>query len=88
MTKSCATCLYWVATEMEAIPANYIQWKDTKAQTEMLRATHALCSWPAATQLGRKAIALGPSWMAQRIRGGDLTSETDGAECPAYEAAE
>lgn len=78
--KSCATCLYWVSTEMETLGA-----RDDKAATAMLRATHALCSWPAATQIGRNVVAIGPAWMADRIRGGNLTSETDGADCPAYE---
>lgn len=76
--KSCATCIYWVATEMEVVSASHQpHQQDTRAQTEMLRATHALCTGPINT-------AAMPPWAAKRVGGGELTNETDGADCPVY----
>lgn len=80
--KCCATCRFWIATEMETIPANHTQWKDAKAQTEMLRATHALCSWQSHSNIGSDNT---PPWVMQRIAGGTLTCETDGTDCPVHQ---
>lgn len=85
MTKSCATCRYWVATEMHAVSAsNQPHQQDVRVQTEMLRATHALCSWPAQSPTGADHMKFSPPWLNRRVGGGELTSETDGADCPVH----
>ncbi len=83
--KSCATCTYWQPTEMEVVSASrQPHQQDTRAQTEMLRATHALCVWPSANGHAKDVMDGAPPWMVQRVGGGTLTDENDGADCPAY----
>lgn len=81
--KSCATCRYWVPTEMEAVSASHHpHQRDTRAETEMLRATHALCSWPSHSHIGYDNT---PPWVMQRVGDGTLTCETDGTDCPVHQ---
>lgn len=58
--------------------------KNDAVATEMLRATHALCTWPDASMVGADFLKWSPPWIKQRIGGGTLTNETDGANCPVH----
>jgi len=76
---TCADCDHWRATYMEvyAPGAQPHHARALAAETEMLRATHALCTWePPAMDA--------PLWAWVSLSAGALTHERDGVGCPAF----
>lgn len=75
---------------MEVVPWSSVQpheRRSVETQSEMLRATHALCAWssmdPEAAALFRRA----PPWIQKSYAyGGTLTREDEGADCLCFEA--
>lgn len=86
--KSCATCNHWHAAIIEVVvPGAQPHHARLIAEREaMLRATAALCTWPA-TPEGRALIAAAPPWLRDTpAAGGTLTDENDGRDCPCWQA--
>lgn len=86
--KSCASCRHWIATEILFVPIVDIQphqQRQFDADTEAMRSTLALCSWPS-TPAAEEFFRNSPPWMQRsHAAGGTITSEDDGADCPCWE---
>lgn len=85
---NCADCKFWVPTYAEVVRphAQPHEAKSIATESEMLRATHALCAWPSESRKAKAFIADTPTWFHKLVSGGSLTSENDGAGCPAWRA--
>lgn len=83
---ACIDCKFWVPTEMEVYRphAQPHEARSVAMETEMLRATHALCAFPDMDDRARLFLAAAPAWMQRRVGGGDLTKETDGEGCLSF----
>jgi hypothetical protein len=85
--RRCATCQFWVPTEMEVYKphAQPHEARSIATQSEMLRATHALCSWSGSHPDAAAFFAFSPPWMKKsHAAGGTLTAEDDGVECACW----
>lgn len=87
MARGCPDCRFWQPTEMFSVPTTDAPHHKVEAdhRTEMMRATTALCTWPADSGHGAALVAAAPPWLVKRVGGGDLTSEDDGKNCCAFE---
>lgn len=83
--KACASCGYWKATEIYIYRGDMHphEQRAIDVDEEMARATHALCTWPTVIS---DVLATAPDWLRKQVGGGTLTSEDDGAGCPAWTA--
>lgn len=82
----CSDCRYWVPTHMEVHrpDAQPHEARSIAMETEMLRATHALCVWPTQSRSGAAFIPSAPEWLQKRVGGGNLTSEDEGVGCSGW----
>lgn len=83
----CSDCAYWKPTEMYVYRphAQPHEKRALEAESEMLRATHALCTWPLANQEAAALLKKAPPWVQRsQVAGGSLTSEDDGNDCPCW----
>jgi hypothetical protein len=82
--RGCPSCIYWKPTEMEAVTSHPHQERMIQTKTEMLRATHALCTWTTNSARGPDIMRFSPPWLSKRVGGGTLTSEDDGKDCTVW----
>lgn len=85
--RSCAACRFWLPTEMEIYRPHMQPHEahEVAMQSEMLRATHALCTWPGTDPVAIQFLEGAPPWLVRRVGGGALTAEEDGHDCAAFE---
>lgn len=84
----CATCRYWVPTKMYVYQPDAQPHEVSAVETasEMLRATHALCSWPRANHEAAAFFNESPPWVkTSYAAAGTLTREDEGRACVCWE---